>query len=109
MANLAIRLKELREEKRLKKIDVARSTGISRSAITSYEMGTRDNPTQDKLKTISKFFGVSIDYLTGRSDIRDPLSSEELVKIFRELNDENRLQLIKYASYLLNEQNGSAK
>lgn len=104
MASFSDRMTELRLEKGLNKAEVARGTKMSRSAITSYENGTRDNPTNDILKKLAEFFDVSLDYLTGQSDIRDKLTATELVEIFRRLNDESKLELIKYAKYLEKEQ-----
>lgn len=104
MASFSERMTELRIEKGLNKAEVARGTGLSRSAITSYENGSRNNPTNDILKRLAEFFDVSLDYLTGQSNIKDKLTATELIEIFRSLNDENKLQLIKYAKYLEKEQ-----
>jgi transcriptional regulator with XRE-family HTH domain len=95
---------ELRLEKHLKKVDVANGTKLSRSAITMYEKGIRDNPTLPILKRISNFFDVSIDYLTGNSNIRDKeISNTILTEIFRNLDDDQKIDLVKYAKYLLKE------
>jgi transcriptional regulator with XRE-family HTH domain len=104
MASFSERMTELRLEKGLSKAEVARGTKMSRSAITSYENGSRNNPTNDILKKLSEFFDVSLDYLTGQSDIRDKLTATELIEIFRRLNDKSKLELIKYAKYLEKEQ-----
>ena len=104
MANFAERMRSLRKEKSLKKTEVAKGTGLDRSTVTNYENGKRDNPTAETLQRIADYFDVSIDYLTGKSDIRDKLTATELIQVFRKLTDENKLQLIKYAKYLEKEQ-----
>jgi transcriptional regulator with XRE-family HTH domain len=105
MASFKDRMCELRSEKGLKKTDVAAGTGLDRSTITKYESGERDNPTRDILKKIAEFFGVSMDYLAGNSDIRDrDVSSKTLSDIFGLLSDEGKVQLVKYAKYLQKEQ-----
>jgi transcriptional regulator with XRE-family HTH domain len=96
---------ELRNEKGLKKTDVAKGTGLSRSAITMYENGVRDNPTLPILKRIASFFDISLDYLTGNSNIKDKdISNKTLTDIFGNLDDSNKIELVKYAKYLLKEQ-----
>lgn len=109
LAIFAERMRSLRDEKGLKKVEVAKGVGLDRSTITNYENGTRNNPTIEVLQRIAEFFDVSIDYLTGKSDIKDKLTATELVEIFRNLNDENKLQALKYVKFLEREQNGNGK
>lgn len=104
LANFAERMRSLRKEKGLKKTEVAKGIGLDRSTVTNYESGKRNNPTAETLQRIADYFDVSIDYLTGKSDIRDKLTATELIQVFRKLTDENKLQLIKYAKYLEKEQ-----
>ena len=105
MASFSERMYELRTENQWKKVDVANGTGLSRSAITKYESGERDNPTLPILKQLAGFFNVSIDYLTGNSDIKDKdVSSKTVTEIFSKLNDTNKIQFVSYVKYLLKEQ-----
>jgi len=105
MVNFSERMRELRLEKGYKKTDVARGTGLDRSTITKYESGERDNPTKTVLKTLSNFFGVTMGYLAGISDIRDPdITSKVLNEIFNCLDDNRKIDLVKYAKYLKKEQ-----
>jgi transcriptional regulator with XRE-family HTH domain len=57
-------LKELRQEKNLTHKQLAETTGIGKSTIGSWERGEKQ-PTLEALKTLAKFFGVTIDYLAG--------------------------------------------
>jgi transcriptional regulator with XRE-family HTH domain len=105
MSTFAERMKELRLEKGLKKIDVANGTNLSRSTITKYEEGSRDNPTLPILIKLADFFNVSVDYIAGNTDIREQgINSSNLIEIFSKLNDNHKIELIKYAKYLLSEQ-----
>lgn len=63
------RIKRLRLDKDLKCLDVAKGTGLSHTAILGYEDGMQI-PKMDSLVKIADFFNVSIDYLTGRTDLR---------------------------------------
>jgi len=57
-------LKELRNEKGFSQKELAKETGLSLSAIGKWEAGLRE-PSGGVLIILSKYFGVSIDYLMG--------------------------------------------
>lgn len=57
-------LKELRMEKGLSQKELARETGLSLSAIGKWEAGFRE-PSGNVLIVLSKYFGVTTDYLLG--------------------------------------------
>lgn len=86
------RLKLLREEKGLYQADIAKVLGTSITAVTYYENEKRDIPTE-VLKKLSDFFNVSIDYILGKSDIRNPeqteVINEELLKVGFDMKDYN--------------------
>ena len=65
------RFKELRLERGMTIAMVEAETGIGASALGSYE-NRGIIPRIDKLNTLSAFYGVSIDYLLGKSDRRNP-------------------------------------
>lgn len=67
MSNLIERLKQLQAEQSSLKKDIAAKLGISVMAFYRYERGERQLPT-DKLIALADYFGVSIDYLVGRTD-----------------------------------------
>lgn len=58
-------LKELRTEKKLGQVELAKKLGVSKSIISLWERGESE-PTLSKLNLIADFFGVTIDYLAGR-------------------------------------------
>ena len=63
-----LRLKELRQKKGLTQGKLAEKIGVSRSAISMYEIDASE-PDLDTLNIIANFFNVSIDYLTGRDEV----------------------------------------
>ena len=67
MDKLAIRLKELREERGLSQMAAGTALGVSRSTIAGYETKGRE-PYVHMLITMADFYDVSIDYLVGRKD-----------------------------------------
>ncbi len=69
MEILAQRLLLLREERKLRQIDVANGIGIAVYTYQRYEYGERE-PLASVLKAIACFYGVSSDYLLGIKDER---------------------------------------
>lgn len=59
-------LKELRDNKKLTKKQVAMGVGISERAYIAYEYGERDVSTET-LSKLADFYGVTTDYLLGRN------------------------------------------
>ena len=65
----AKRLKALRDEKGLNQTQFAKAVGCVRVTIGHYEKETR-SPDIEFLAKIADYFGVTTDYLLGRSDHR---------------------------------------
>jgi transcriptional regulator with XRE-family HTH domain len=66
---LSERLKELRKNHNLTQNQVAVHCNITEKAYQNYELMTRE-PKLEILIRIADFYGVSLDYLTGRSDTK---------------------------------------
>lgn len=60
-------LKKLRKEKRMTQIALQMQTGIEQALISKFENGERIPPTET-LVILADFYGVSIDYILGRTD-----------------------------------------
>lgn len=75
------RLKILREEKGLKQIDIANILGVGRTTYTQYET-EKSEPDLATVAKLADFFGVSIDYLLGKTDIRTPKEDELIKSLF---------------------------
>lgn len=67
MEKFGERLKNLRLEKNLGQIQLAKELDVGKSIISLWEQG-KCEPTLSKLIVIAKYFGVSIDYLAGLED-----------------------------------------
>jgi DNA-binding XRE family transcriptional regulator len=70
MYKFAKRLRRLRRGKLLSQNQLGEQVGIARVTIYAYEHGER-NPTAYTLCQLADFFGVSVDFLLGRSDKRN--------------------------------------
>ena len=58
------RLRDLREDRDLKQIDVARVLGIEQTQYSRYERGIQMMGI-DKYIVLARFYNVSLDFLTG--------------------------------------------
>ena len=61
------RLKELRFYKEKIQLQVQMETGIEQALLSKYENGLRIPPT-DTLMILADYYGVSMDYIMGRTD-----------------------------------------
>lgn len=69
------RIQILRKEKNISQDDLAKIIGVVRTTVAGYERNAI-SPSQDKLLLLSEYFGVSSDYIIGKSDIRNEISVE---------------------------------
>lgn len=99
------RIKELRIEKGLLQSDVAKYINKSERMVGFYENGKRD-PNTDTLIKLSELLDASVDYILGKSDIRNP---EEIKKVpfanaggldTTGLDDEDLKELQKQVDYI---------
>ena len=76
MSALSQRLLELRTEHALSQAQIAEEVGVVVRAYQRYEYGQRE-PQLAVLIRMADFYGVSLDYLVGRSDIPDLISKQD--------------------------------
>ena len=88
-----IRIKNLREDRDLRQIDVANATGIDQRTLSNYETG-KTYPDAPSIIRLAEYFGVSCDYLLGVTDT--DLNTPK--RIIEELEDvKERLEQIRRA------------
>ncbi len=112
------RLKFLREEKGLLQIDIAKFLGISSAAVGFYETEKRDM-SPDTIVKLAEYFGVSTDYLLGKSDIRnsgqqiDDVLNEVMIgmskKDYETLTETQKKQIRDFAIFVKNQDEGDKK
>lgn len=69
MIKFSERIRELRQEKGIKQREMADILGIKLRSYQNYEGGDR-RPDYEGLVALADYFGVTTDYLLGRSDSR---------------------------------------
>ena len=92
-----IHWKDLREDLDLHQKDVAKYLGISRSAYSNYENGTR-KPDPETLKKLAELFHVSVDELLdytpeNSAEFRLCSKEKELILKYRALSKIGRLRI----------------
>jgi len=124
----ALMIKKLREERKLSQKDIADHLGVTRQAVNSYECGRRE-PDFKVLIKLADYFGVTVDYLLGRTternvniyvndknlgvsetnnkegNTRDEIINKEKLDfmdsgLVKWVMDKNNLQYIKFARYV---------
>ncbi len=96
---LGKRIKLLREEKELSQLELAKILNISNSTLSQYEAGNRV-PGDDIKKKIANYFNVSVDFLLGRTEERNPYTNDKdldkVDKFLLELKEEMEKQGLEF-------------
>lgn len=91
MSILSDRLKEQRLEKHMSQTEISNRLQVKQSLISRYESGDRQ-PSCLILSRLADIYGVSTDYLLGRTDLKHPL----ILSLYQEiLNSGLTLEEIK--------------
>ena len=72
---LQLRLRDLREDRDLKQQALAELLQVHQTTYSDYERGNLNIPLA-ALDTLADFYGVSVDYLLGRTSVREPYPSK---------------------------------
>lgn len=86
MKVLGYRLKLARQHKNMTQMEAAEKLGISNGTLSGYERNYRD-PDTETLAKLAELYGVSVDWLTGRTD--HPNSN-----VVRKKSEEDQIQRI---------------
>jgi len=69
MKSYVERIRELREDNDLRQQDVAKVLQTTQQVYSRYEKGTNEIPVRH-LITLARYYGVSLDYIAGETDIK---------------------------------------
>lgn len=100
---LGQKIRQLRKEKNLSQADLAYETGLTKGAISLYELDQR-NPKIETLEVIADFFNVDMNYLTGKSSFTGLIIDETehlLISHYRLLNNEGKAKADDYLADLV--------
>lgn len=99
MSTINKRIKQLRKEKDITQEQFGKIFGIVKSTVSLYESG-KSTPDDDMKRKIAKYFDVSLDYLMGNSDIRNPYKdnegdfTEEELKILEQIKTDPEISIL---------------
>lgn len=112
------RIKILREELGLKQDELAKKLSVSPSAIGMYERNLRE-PNNELTLKFADFFKVSIDYLLGKTDVRNSgeqindVLNEAMIgmskKDYEKLTETQKKQIRDFAIFVKNQNQGENK
>lgn len=112
------RIKQLREENKWTQLELSKKMDCAMSSIAMYEKGDR-KPSMEVLIKLSEIFNCSIDYLLGKSDIKNPgkqiddVLNEAMIGMSKEeyeaLNETQKKQIRDFAIFVKNQNEGAKK
>ena len=104
------KIKQLREEKNLNQIELGKIIGVSGQALGMYENQKRGLDTKTA-SILADYFGVSVDYLLGKSTIRNPEKEFNFehdkiriglsTKDYTNITEDQKKQIDDFAKYIL--------
>jgi transcriptional regulator with XRE-family HTH domain len=100
--DLGERLRRSREYLGLSQGEVGEALGVSRPAITQMEAGRRKVSTLE-LRKLARLYGQSYEYFLGEvPEVIEDETSQALFRTARDLTDEDRQQVLRFAQFLRN-------
>lgn len=99
MSALSEKIKMLREEQGLTQSQLAEQLNIATSSISQYESSDRV-PSDDMKIKLAQFFDVSLDFLMGLSDIRNPYVFFSLSEYFNSLTENEIKEVLKFIIFI---------
>lgn len=96
--DFGMRLKDLRESRKLTQLEVANKLYIENSTVSGYERNVT-TPSLDILRKLALFYNVSTDYLLGLTD-REVIHLDD----FTESGKQSVIRLINELKIILNEE-----
>lgn len=94
------RLRALREQRGLRQEDIGKVINVGKSAVSQWESGARI-PDLETVNRLSSYFGVSVDYLLGRTDSREApqydkikTSADEVTELLETLHKRPEMKML---------------
>lgn len=104
--NFAGRLRELRKEAGYTQEELAKMIGKTRSAVAGYESENKE-PDLETLARLAQIFKVSVEYLMGLSDIRQPniinLSALYIPEAYKKKHEIQASDIKSYLQFMRNQ------
>ncbi len=84
------RIRDLRSKSGLSGEEFGKLFGVSRNTVSVWERG-RNHPNNDVLLRIADYFNVSLDYLMGRTDVKNiAIESDQIPQGYNQLTRQQK-------------------
>lgn len=103
------RLKQVMEEKNIKAADLAKGTGLTRSAISKILSDDKRKVHAETAFKIADYLNIDPSWLYGLKDDREPSKQERIERIFQQLSEVGKDKVIEYALFILESENKNKK
>ena len=101
---------KLLQERGITAYRVSMDTGVPQSTLSGWKQGL-SRPKYESMRKIADYFGVTVDYLTGKSEEKKKSVlpeenglDEEFIRSYSRLNETNRAQIDSLIQFLLSRQ-----
>jgi len=106
MITFADRIKELRKLNNMTQTDLGKLLSVGNTTISMYESGKSTPNDEIKLK-ISEYFNVSVDFLLGKTDIKNYEDKETTIALhsdvdYDDLPEEAKNEIYNFIDYVRN-------
>jgi transcriptional regulator with XRE-family HTH domain len=99
-ADTASKLKEAREYLGLSQLEVAETTGLSRSAVSLIESGQRRVDAVE-LTALARLYQRSVAHFTGEAENEFPQDVNILARKASQLSEKDRSELLRFSEFLM--------
>lgn len=99
MSIVGNRIRHCRESQGLSITKLAEKSGLTISAISQFESGTRD-PSLDSLNKLADSLQISVDYLLGRDEYHSDKNLKAMFRGLQDINDKDRETMLDFFQYL---------
>lgn len=109
MTQIYERIEMLCKERGVNVTQLCVACNIPRASLSDYKAGRKKTLSAETLSKISDYFGVSVDYLYGKSDVDDNKQALK-VALFgggTDVTDEMWDEVKRYAEYIKERRNGN--
>ena len=95
------RIRNLREDKDISQTIIANYLNVNQKTYSRYETGEAE-PAINTVRTLASYFNVSLDWLAGNSEIKDPhINSNNLLNLYNSLSNNQKEQVFTFINYLI--------
>lgn len=90
-------IRKLCKEKHIPMVTLEKEAGLGVNTLIKWD---RSSPSVDRVAAVADVLGVSVDEILGRDPEQMPAEGRELLRIYKELNEDGRAAALVYLRFL---------